>query len=82
MAYFDFLWLPRVLDKLAERGIPPEDVEDVIKFPETSGVSRSSGRPIAWGHTSDGRCILAVFDKLDEITVQPITAFEVPEPGE
>lgn len=36
--------------------------------------------PVVWGYTSDGRYIIAVYELVDEITVIPITAYEVPEP--
>jgi hypothetical protein len=36
--------------------------------------------PVAWGYTSDGRYIIAVYEHVDELTVIPVTAYEVPEP--
>ena len=36
--------------------------------------------PCAWGYTEDGRYIIAVYDELDELTILPVTAYEVPEP--
>ena len=44
------------------------------------GVSRSSGLPAVWGYTPDGRYIMAVYEELDETTILPVTAYEVPEP--
>jgi hypothetical protein len=43
-------------------------------------MSRSSGRPVAFGYIPDGRYILVVYDELDEDTVQVITAYPVREP--
>lgn len=48
--------------------------------PSSKGRSRSSNLPAVWGYTPDGRYIMAVYEKLDEVTVLPVTAYEVPEP--
>lgn len=50
--------------------------------PEEVGESRSSGRPCCWGETSDGRYLLCVFEKIDEMTILPITAYETRRRGE
>jgi hypothetical protein len=42
--------------------------------------SESSGNAAAFGYTRDGRFIIAVFEYLDEMTILPVTAYEVPEP--
>jgi hypothetical protein len=42
-------------------------------------VSRSSGLPVAFGHLMDGRLVIVVYRWVDQVTVQPITAYEVPE---
>jgi hypothetical protein len=54
----------------------------IARNPVTTGYSRSSACPAAWGYTPDGRFIIAVYDVLDELTLLPITAYEVAEPGE
>ncbi len=36
-----------------------------------------SGRPVVTGYTPDGRPILAVFEMFDDVTVYPVTAYEV-----
>jgi hypothetical protein len=36
--------------------------------------------PVAWGYTSEGRYILAVYEQVDDIIIRPVTAYEVPEP--
>jgi uncharacterized DUF497 family protein len=82
MPYFDFIW--EMTDDgnvahIAEHGLAPEDVESVVLNPVRLGVSRSSGRPIAFGFTRDGREIAVVYEQIDECTVYPITAFEVGE---
>jgi uncharacterized DUF497 family protein len=62
---------------VAENGLTPEDVNAVLSDPEETGVSRSSGRPIAFGYTPEGRYICVVYEEIDEHTLYPVTAFEV-----
>jgi hypothetical protein len=33
------------------------------------------------GYTADGRYVMAVFEEIDEVTILPVTAYEVPEPS-
>lgn len=42
-------------------------------------LSRSSGLPVAFAHLMDGRLVIVVYRWVDQVTVQPITAYEVPE---
>lgn len=82
MPYFDFLWEltgDGNVAHLAEHGLSPEEVEPVVLNPEHLSVSRSSGRPVAFGHTPDGRYIAVIYEQIDESTVYPITAFDVDE---
>jgi hypothetical protein len=51
----------------------------VISHPEFEDLSRSSGLPVAFGHLMDGRLVIVVYRWVDQVTVQPITAYEVPE---
>ena len=80
MAYFDIIWTDEIIAHLAEHGISPDDFEQVVMSPERTGTSKSSGNPTAWGHTPDGRYIMAVYEKVDFATLVPVTAYEVPEP--
>jgi uncharacterized DUF497 family protein len=63
----------------AEHGITVEEVEEVIANASDGDVSRSSGRPVIFGDTSTGRHLMVVFEEVDEDTIYPITAFEVPK---
>ena len=80
MAYLDFLWNNEIVNHLAEHGITRDDFEHVVCHPQSKGYSRSSGLPAAWGHTPDGRYLMAVYEELDDMTILPVTAYEVPEP--
>ena len=57
--------------------ITPDEFEEVVSNPETEDVSRSSGVPIAFGTTSEGRRICCVVKRLDRDTIEPVTAYEV-----
>ena len=57
--------------------IQTEDVEEVFENPIRYEESRSSGRPMVFGYTSDGRRIAVVYEQLDDTTLYPVTAYEV-----
>jgi hypothetical protein len=80
--YFEFLWTDDIIRHLSEHGIDPDEFEQIVTFPETRAVSRSSGRPCCWGELADGRYVMCVFEMLDDITILPVTAYEAPMPGE
>jgi hypothetical protein len=80
MPYYEFLWTDEIAEHLAEHGISQDDFERVVCHPLSKGMSRSSNLPAAWGYTSDGRYIIAVYEELDEVTILPVTAYAVAEP--
>jgi hypothetical protein len=80
MPYFDFFWTDEIIEHLAEHGVTPEDFERVVQRPVDVRKSRSSELPAAFGYTEDGRYIIAIYDFVDDVTVLPVTAYEVPEP--
>lgn len=61
----------------AEHDVTQDEVEDVLQAATDADVSRSSGRPIVFGDTRDGRHLMVVFEFVDDDTVYPVTAFEV-----
>ena len=80
MVWFDYLWLEGEdgnIEHVTENGLGIEDVEYVIENFAKEETSRSSGRPMRFGYTADGRFIAVVFDWLDDVTIYPITAYEV-----
>jgi len=82
MPWFDVIWIYEPggnVEHIAEHGLAPEDVEEVICNPLDETTSRSSGRPVVTGYTPDGRLILVVYEQVDEVTVYPVTAYEVEE---
>ncbi|MFZ5829386.1 MAG: BrnT family toxin [Planctomycetota bacterium] len=74
--YF-FIWNDLIEGHLAAHGVLPDEFEEVMCDPDEVYVSRSSGRPIAFGQTSSGRYFACVYELLDDATVLPVTAYEV-----
>ena len=62
----------------AEHGVTKEEVEEAFQNPEDLDWSRSSARPVLFGSTVGGRHLMIVFEVIDEDTVYPITAYDVP----
>lgn len=81
MAWYELIWEWDVDDgnvaHIAEHGLTPDDVEFAMANPIGTGKSRSSGRSIVFGYTEDGRRIAVVYESIDEVTLYPITAYEV-----
>jgi uncharacterized DUF497 family protein len=61
-----------------EHSITKEEVEEVFQSFDDEDVSSSSGRPVVFGDTSAGRHLMVVYEVVDEDTVYPVTAYEVP----
>ena len=62
-------------------GLTREEVEDVLRDEDSDiEVSRSSGRPTAFGWTSSGERIAAVFEEMSEDPkiAYPVAAYPVP----
>jgi uncharacterized DUF497 family protein len=80
MPYYFFQWTEEIVAHLAEHGLTAEDFENVVSNPVDVRRSRSSDLPAAFGYTGDGRYIIAIYEHLDDMTILPVTAFEVEEP--
>lgn len=82
MPWYDVIWNYGPggnVEYIAQHGITPQDPEAVVTDPLEQTTSRSSGRPVAVGFTPDGRLILVVYEELDEVTIYPVTAYEIEE---
>ena len=55
------------------------DVEEVAFNPVDRDVSQSSGLPIVFGFTPDGGYIMVVYEQIDDVTIYPVTAYDVEE---
>ena len=83
MNWTQIIWDPTPggnVDKVEEHDLTTQEVDDVLQNYESTGVSHSSGRPCVFGHTPDDRYIIVIYDEVDDDTVIPVTAYEVPEP--
>lgn len=62
-----------------EHGVTKEEVEEVFQNVTDEDTSHSSGRPVVFGDTSAGRHLMVVYEQIDDDTVYPVTAYEVPQ---
>jgi hypothetical protein len=62
---------------IAEHDLTPDDVEAVLLHPVAEDISRSSGRPMVYGFTPDGRYIVMVYEEVDYHTLYPVTAYVI-----
>jgi hypothetical protein len=70
---------------IGEHDVAPDEVEDVLNDRQSrTAYSASSGRPITFGWTAQGRYLAVVWELIEEdpLAIYPITAYQVPEPGE
>ena len=82
MPWKDIVWIPGQggnIDHIADNGLSISDVEYVVMNPERYRTSRSSGRPIVFGHTEAGDYICVVYEEIDRDTVYPVTAYLLEE---
>lgn len=54
-------------------------MDEILNDPIQKTHSRTSGDPLYIGRTSDGRLIAVVFERVDETTAYPITAYTLGE---
>jgi uncharacterized DUF497 family protein len=66
-----------------EHDITIEEVEDVLLDPNSKKTySRSSGMPLTFGYTANGRYLAVVWEHVsdDPLTIRPVTAYDASEP--
>ncbi|QDV72942.1 hypothetical protein K2D_11120 [Planctomycetes bacterium K2D] len=78
MPYYFFHWTSEAIEHVGEHDVSPAEFEAIVMQPESRGVSRSTGRHIAFGYTPEGRFLACVFEQ-DKEDVFPITAYDVQE---
>ncbi len=76
MPYYFFVWTPEIIDHLAEHGVASEEFEKVVSDPDHEDVSRSTGNPVAFGMTSNGRNFCCVFKRLGDDVIEPVTGYQ------
>lgn len=70
---------------IAEHDVSMEDVEEVLNDRSSrTTYSESSGRPITFGWTADGRYLAVIWELVDDdpLTVYPVTSYPTREPRE
>jgi hypothetical protein len=45
--------------------------------PSRHATSKSTGRPCVYRYTADGEYIFVVYEEIDDVTIEPITAYPV-----
>ncbi len=65
---------------MEKHDLTTNEVDYVLENPESEDFSKSSGLPCVFGHIPEGRYIIVIYEEIDENTIIPVTAYEVPEP--
>ena len=68
------------VEHIAKHGLDIEDVEHILSAPLSERHSHSSGLPVVWGYTPDGRYTIVVYEQIDAHMIRVVTAYEVSEP--
>ncbi len=76
MPFYFFAWTDELIEYLAEHDVSQDEFEQVVCDPIREECSRSTGRPIAFGFTSNGKYLACVFERFEDDTVIPVTAYE------
>ena len=70
---------------IAEHDVTPDEVDEILndRYSRTTH-SASSGRPITFGWTSEGRYLAVVWELIEEdpLVAYPVTAYPAPVPKE
>ena len=75
MAYFD--WTERRLEHIARHDVTLDEWEHVFDNFDIEDFSTTTGRPMRWGYTEEGRYLAVVFEwEGDYQTVIPITGYD------
>jgi hypothetical protein len=77
MPWFEFFWIPRTVEHLADHDVSQDEFEFVVRESEDLQKSRSSGDLAVIGWIFTGRRLFCVYRMIDELTVEPVTAYEI-----
>ncbi len=77
MPWVEVFWTDDNEAHLLANGVSRVEAEHVIRNPIAYEVSESTGRPIVFGYTAARRKIAVVYEVVDDVTVYPITAYDV-----
>jgi len=82
MSWTQVIWDPLPggnVEHVEEHDLTTDDVDHVLTNYESKGKSKTSGRPCVYGHVPDGHHVVVIYEEVDDDTVTPVTAYEVPE---
>ena len=77
MPWYHIIWSDEAVAHLANNDVSPDQFEFVLTNAQRETVIRSTGNPAVVGQDQDGRLLFCVFKKLDDVTVTPVTAYEI-----
>lgn len=78
MAWFQYYWSERAIDKITQHGLTQDDFEFAFENHFREEWSLSSDRPIRFGPALDGRRIVVVFEWVEvDMSLMPVTAYPV-----
>ena len=60
---------------IAQHGLSKEDIDHAIEFSSEELRSDSSGLPLIFGPALDGSTIVVVYERIDESSIYPVTAY-------
>ncbi len=83
MKWTHVIWDPTAggnVEHVEAHDLTTDDVDFVLENYDSAGSSRSSDRPCVFGHAPDGRYVVVIYEEVDDETIIPVTAYEIPEP--
>lgn len=81
MRFLQIIVTERVAEKLALFDLTADEAARIVNEPMDVAVSRSSGLPLAFGYSDDGRYFAIPHKVIDRDTAQIVSGFPVPEPS-
>jgi uncharacterized DUF497 family protein len=77
MPVYEFFWYDENSEHIEEHGVTLDEFEAIVCNPMRVEKSRSSDRRVAFGFGNDGRKLVCVYERIDKVTILPVTAYEV-----
>ncbi|MBT4865214.1 MAG: hypothetical protein HON53_08865 [Planctomycetaceae bacterium] len=75
--HYEFIWTNKIIEHITDNDVTIEEFEDIVRNPEREDSSRSTGLPCSFGYANDGRYLICIYKNIDELHVEPVTAYEV-----
>ena len=79
MPKYEFIWDDKEnVPHLTEHEVTPEEAQWVVEHPLGQATSRTTGDPVAFVYTQQGRHLMVAYFMVDAVTVYVKTAYEAP----